>query len=355
VTSARESRATLKFGVVADIRNPPGPWNRPSGELYPEIIEHLAEVEALGFDAAWCIEHHFTGDDYMPSPLIVAAAIAARTKRMRIATNIAILPLYHPVRFAEDAALVDAISNGRLDVGVGLGWQPDEFAGYGIDLKERGRRADEILQIVQRLWRGEMVSFQGKYFQIDKAQITPRPVQTPTPPIWIAGLTRPGIRRAAKYGDGYTGLCDKASYEIYVEELRALGKDPALGRVSGALNGFIVVSDDPPRSLALYAPHVAYFINTYAKLFETSARSEEEFSDRRTAPIWSTSDTADELVKSGMLSVLRPEETIERIKGIVAQVPLETLALNFYPPGLPIREVHAHMELFARKVIPAFR
>jgi Luciferase-like monooxygenase len=241
----------LNFAIVADIRNPT-PWQRPSAQVYAEVIDHLAAVEQLGYDAAWCIEHHFTGDDYMPSPLIVAAAIAARTKRMRLATNIAILPLYHPVRFAEAAALVDVLSNGRLDVGVGLGWQPDEYAGYGISLKERGARADESLEVIRRLWQG-------------------------------------------------------------------------------------------------------YFINSYAKLFATSKQSEEEFSDRRTAPIWSESNSTEELVKSGMLTVVTPEEAVKRINEVVAEVPLETIALNFYPPGLPVAQVHGHMALFARKVMPAFR
>lgn len=125
----------MRFGLTTDFRNPPDS-GRTSAEVYSDIIDHMVWAESLGFDAAYVFEHHFTGDGYIPSPLVAATAIAARTKRIRIGPDIAILPLYDPVRVAEDGAVLDVISNGRLDFGVGLGYRPIEYAGYGLDLQK---------------------------------------------------------------------------------------------------------------------------------------------------------------------------------------------------------------------------
>jgi alkanesulfonate monooxygenase SsuD/methylene tetrahydromethanopterin reductase-like flavin-dependent oxidoreductase (luciferase family) len=133
--------------------------------VYAEAIDLFAWAETLGFGAAYVFEHHFTDDDYMSSPMVAATAIAARTKQMRVGPDIAILPLYDPVRVAEDGAVLDLISNGRLDFGVGLGYRPEEYAGYGLDIKSKGSRANEALEIIRRLWQGETVSFHGKHFQ----------------------------------------------------------------------------------------------------------------------------------------------------------------------------------------------
>ena len=194
----------MRFGLMADFRNPPD-GSRAARDVYHEIIDHLVWSESLGFGDAHFLEHHFTDDDYLPSPMIAATAVAARTKTMRVSTSIATLPFNDPVRLAEDAAVLDVISDGRLDLGVGLGSRPEGFAGYGIDKKTRGARADEALQIIRNLWAGETVNFHGQHFAIEGAKLSPRPVQQPGPPIWIGGTSPAALRWAAALGDGYTG------------------------------------------------------------------------------------------------------------------------------------------------------
>ena len=142
----------MRFGLTTDFRNPPGS-GKSTAAVYAEIIEMFVWAETLGFDAAYIFEHHFTDDDYISSPMVAATAIAARTKHMRIGPDIAILPLYEPVRVAEDGAVLDLISNGRLDFGVGLGYRPQEYAGYGLDIARKGSRANEALQIIRSLWQ----------------------------------------------------------------------------------------------------------------------------------------------------------------------------------------------------------
>ena len=332
----------MRFGLTTDFRNPPDS-GRTTAKVYADIIEHMVWAESLGFDAAYIFEHHFTGDGYIPSPLVAATAIAARTKRMRIGPDIAILPLYDPVRVAEDGAVLDVISNGRLDFGVGLGYRPPEYAGYGLDLKSRGARADEALQIIRRLWQGETVSFHGKHFHIDGARLTPRPVQQPNPPIWVGGFSKAAARRAARYGDGYIGPSNRVVYEMYLQELRAAGKDPARARVMGG-DLWLVVSEDPDRTFATYAPHLLYWFNSYAKWFEGTD----------TSP-WPLLSSAEELKSRRLVNVLTPEAAVALIKERVAEVPVEMFTLMLSPPGIEVSKVAGHLELFANKVMPHFR
>src|SRR6202521_2013954 len=154
---------TMRFGLTTDFRNPSAS-GKTTAKVYGEIIALFVWAETLGFDAAYVFEHHFTDDDYISSPMVAATAIAARTKRLRVGPDIAILPLYAPVRVAEDGAVLELMSNGRLDFGVGLGYRPEEYAGYGLDISRKGSRANEALQIIRALWQGETGTFHGKHF-----------------------------------------------------------------------------------------------------------------------------------------------------------------------------------------------
>ncbi len=332
----------MRFGLMTDFRNPPQ-WQRPSTEVYADIIDHMVWAESLGFEDANFLEHHFTDDGYIPSPLIAATAVAARTRKMRVGTNIAILPLYDPVRLAEDGAVLDVISNGRLDLGVGLGYRPEEYAGYGIDLKSRGERANEALQIIRRLWQGEKVTFHGKHFHIDGAQVTPRPVQQPNPPIWVGGFSRAAVRRAARYGDGYTGPANKQMVDMYREELRKAGKDPSTARMTGGLP-WMVVSNDPERTFNLFAPGVMYWYNSYAKWFEGTDTN-----------VWPHLDSVEDLKRLKLMTVVTPEEAVTMIKAVQAEVPAETFGIAIAPPGVPVSQVTDNIELFAKKVMPHFK
>jgi alkanesulfonate monooxygenase SsuD/methylene tetrahydromethanopterin reductase-like flavin-dependent oxidoreductase (luciferase family) len=327
---------------MTDFRNPL-PEGRSSTEVYADIIDHIVWAESLGFADVSFLEHHFTDDDYIPSPLIAATAVAARTKKMRVGTNIAILPLYDPVRLAEDGAVLDVISNGRLDLGLGLGYRPQEYAGYGVDIKAKGARADEALQIIRRLWQGEKLTFKGKHFDIENAKLAPKPVQQPNPPIWVGGFKRIAARRAAKYGDGYIGPLNKEMWDMYREELQKLGKDPSKARTTGGVP-WLVVSNDPERTFALYAPGVMYWYNSYAKWFEGTDTN-----------VWPRLESVEDLKRLNMLTVVTPADAVKMIEGLIAEVPVETFGISIAPPGVPVSKVAEHLELFASKVIPRFK
>ena len=329
----------IRFGYMFDMRNPRA-WHRPDADLYAETLEFITWLESIGFESVWFPEHHGTEDGYIPSPLTVAAAVAARTERMRISPGIAIAPFYHPVRLAEDMAVLDILSRGRAELALGVGYLPRENRAYGSDFRGRGRQTDELLQIVKPLWRGETVDFRGEFFQLEGARISPLPVQEGGIPLLIGGLARPGFRRAARYGDGYIGGVDQ--YPTYLEEVRAAGGDARAPRLDSVSDLWFLVSEDPEKTLDEVAPHYYHQIKAYADWQEDVG--------------WGIPQLDLETVKqSGMIQVLTPEQAIEWIRGRAAAAEGLASMGMMVPAGYPLSKLAEHAELFATKVIPAFR
>lgn len=176
----------MKFSIMDLVQCPEG---KNPAEVFADTLR-LAEVaEELGFDGMWLAEHHFTRYGVLGSPLLLAAAIAARTTRLRIGTAVLVLPFYDPIRLAEECATLDVLSGGRLDIGIGRGYQPIEFAGFGVDQAEARGRTAEAVEIMQLAWTGEEFSFKGDYFNIPRISVYPRPVQQPHPPIFHAAVS----------------------------------------------------------------------------------------------------------------------------------------------------------------------
>jgi probable F420-dependent oxidoreductase len=172
------------------------------GHFYRQALEEVVRGEDLGFDSVWMEEHHSVVDHYWPSPLPVLAGFATRTSKVILGTDILVAPFYHPVRLAEDVALLDVMSGGRAVLGVAIGYKPDEFALYGADLEKRGARFEEQLAIVKGLWTQERLSFKGTYYQLE-GSLEPKPIAKPHPPIWIGGWGELTLRRAATLADNW--------------------------------------------------------------------------------------------------------------------------------------------------------
>ena len=159
-------------------------------------------MEALGFDTVWLTEHHFIDDDYLPSVLTMAAAVAARTSRVTIGTAVLLLPLHDPIRVAEDAAVVDVLSDGRLRLGLGIGYKLEEFEAFGVDRRARPSLLEEGIEIIRGAWADGPFSHHGRHRSFDDLDVTPKPVQRPGPQIWLAGRAPVPVARAATVGDG---------------------------------------------------------------------------------------------------------------------------------------------------------
>ena len=189
------AKSTIRFGVSVP-------------DDYGAIAEYAQEAEALGFDRLSLGEHIMDGSPPRPTVLSIPALAAAggATRSIRLLTGIVLIPLYHPVLLAKLATTLDVVSGGRLDFGIGVGGQRDtrvEFDALGIPVEERGRRANEALRLIKRLWTEEDVTFEGRYYRCRGVTLRPPPVQSPHPPIWVAGREDAAMRRAARYGDGW--------------------------------------------------------------------------------------------------------------------------------------------------------
>src|SRR5262249_7032993 len=188
---------TIKIGYQLDFRNPPDS-GRSFAEVYREMLSQAEMTEALGFYSIWLPEHHFTDDGYLPAMMVTAAAIAARTSRVTIGTFVLLVPFQHPLKLAEDAAVVDVISNGRLRLGLGQGYRQGEVDGFGVAREQRLGLTLEAIEILKRAWTGERFSFAGKYFTFNDVRVLPAPVSKPFPELlWGVGAPN-AIRRAAK-------------------------------------------------------------------------------------------------------------------------------------------------------------
>jgi alkanesulfonate monooxygenase SsuD/methylene tetrahydromethanopterin reductase-like flavin-dependent oxidoreductase (luciferase family) len=334
----------LTFGYLYDFRNPPQ-WRRPWADLYAQTLEFISWTESVGFEGAWVPEHHAAADGYMPSPLVVLAAIAARTRTIKLGSAIALAPLYHPVRFAEECSILDILSNGRLEMALAIGYRRREAEGYGVDFSARGRRTDEFLEIVRRLWAGETFSYEGKHFALKNASILPTPVSKRIP-LYIGGFTDKALERTARYGDGYFGneeVCD-----LYAEKLRALGKDPAAGRVR--IQGlFTVVARDPEKALHELAPYFLHVNNSYGQWLNEDRASTGLGDSALLEPM-----TLEQFKQRGLLRILTPGQAIDVLNRMRSKAPVEHFMMML-PPGIEPAKFSEYAEVFAKEVIPAFR
>ncbi len=258
----------IKVGYQLDFRNPPGS-SIPSPELYREMLGQVEAAEAFGFDSIWLTEHHFTDDGYLPAMMPAAAAIAARTQRITIGTFVLLAPMQHPLRLAEDAAVVDVISNGRLRLGIGLGYRAEEFAGFGVPRAERLGRTLETLEILRRAWTGERFSFEGKYFKFADVRILPRPASRPYPELlWGAGTAK-AIRRAAKLDLGFACVGGRREIGIYLDALKAEERDPS--RYSIINSRVVYVADSEAEAWNDTRDALMYQAELYAKWLSASS------------------------------------------------------------------------------------
>jgi len=205
------------------------PYTHP--ELYKNSIEQVQLAEDVGFDSAWISEHHFLDDGYCPSPAVIAGAFAAVTDRIRIGSGGIILPLHNPVKIAEDASVVDNISNGRFDLGLVLGYRKEEYDGMGIPMIERPSRMDEGLEVLEKALSGKKFSYTGKRHSFENTTLTPSPVQNPLP-IYIGAFEEPAIRRAGRFGHplligpGRTVDMVRDTLTYYNDEAKKAGRNP---------------------------------------------------------------------------------------------------------------------------------
>ena len=329
----------IKFGYQLDFRNPPGS-HLSSAALYREMLAQAQAADALGLDSIWLTEHHFTDDGYLPATMAAAAAIAASTRRVTIGTFVLLAPFQHPLRLAEDAAVVDVISNGRLRLGLGLGYRQEEFDGFGVARAERFGRTIETIEILRRAWTGERFSFDGKYFHIPDARVLPAPASRPHPELlWGAGAPA-GIRRAAKLDMGFACVGGRREIGIYLDALKAAGKDPARYTIVNSRVVYVANSEDQAWRDTRDA--LMYQAELYAKWLSAPPGADPSRALIRPDP--------DRLKRT---SVLGPPDYVRaRLGEIIDHTPMTELDMVMQLPGLdPAKAMHS-LERFGREVFP---
>lgn len=330
---------SINFGLWYDFRNPE-PWAIPFETLYGQALDQITEAERLGFDSVWITEHHFCEDGYTPSPLVIAAAIGARTQRLRIGTNLMILPLHNPVRVAEDAAALSLLTGGRFDLGVGIGYREMEFHQFGRELKYRPSLIEEGIEIIRRAWSGEPIRFEGKRFQVGDLRITPTPEHPPR--ILLGGMAPPAIDRAARIADGFlsTGGIGES---VYLEALTNNGRKPEDGVI--VAGHWAIVSDDPEREAERVGPHVLYQSNQY---IEWGA-----FGPPDTTPRFPSAAAA---LEHGLYQLWDAETAVQQLTEHLRRYP-QIKDMHFWAqfPGEPVAQGQRRIEYMAKQVLPRVR
>jgi alkanesulfonate monooxygenase SsuD/methylene tetrahydromethanopterin reductase-like flavin-dependent oxidoreductase (luciferase family) len=332
-------RPPLRFGVAYDFRNPPDS-GIPTPRLYAQVLEQVALADRLGFDLVWLTEHHFVDDGYLPSFAAVAGAFAARTTRMRISSDVALAPFHHPLRLAEDLVVLDNLSGGRMELGVGMGYAPHEFRAFGIPRAERVSRTEESIQILVQALAGEPVRFHGKRFQVDGVPVFPKPAQPGGIPLWLAAQSEAGARRAARFGLNLLPQGTAAgTIEPWRRELRAAGRDPDALRI-GIIRSWLV-TDDPERDWPAFRAAERYRMVHYGNWAAESREKVAAFNDPGRIP------------QTYMIG--SAEKCAEQVARFVLDYGLTDLVGWAAPPGILPERTNGNLERFAREVIPRVR
>jgi len=332
----------MHLGVWYDFRNPAA-WRIPWQQLYNETLDQARWAEELGFNSIWLSEHHFTDDGYMPSLPTALGAIAARTERVRLGTAVLLAPLHHPLRLAEDLAVVDLISNGRLDVGLAVGYRSKEFEVMAVPRSERGRRTEETVALLRLAWSGRPFSFDGACYRFEDVTVTPPPAQSPSPPIFLGGSSIPAARRAGRLGCGFVadsgGSLDL--YEVYADAFTVV--EGGLEAPEIRTNRLVYVCSDPERAWEMLGSHLLYQHNVYAQWAREAGDPATRQTDLRTPAELST----------GSYLIGTSQQVLDELKHVFEAGPVTEVIFWARPPGVTLEDSSASLQLIADEILPA--
>ena len=321
------------FGIRFDFRNPPHAGTEMA-ERYAAALDMVEWADAHGFVICVLSEHHGSDDGYLPSPIVMAAAVAARTKQMRIQVAALISSFHDPLRVAEDVAVADLISGGRLDIVIAQGYVNEEFAMFDQPLDRRVSRTTELVKTLRQAWTGEPFEYRGR-----TVQVTPKPAQPGGPKITLGGSSETAARRAARLGDGYMPSIP-ALWEPYRDECIKIGK-PDPGPYLGGDTSFFHISPDPEGGWAAVAPFALHESNAYGAW----SASGGTLGRGGYAP----SADADALRATGQYRVLTPEALVAELK---AKGPYGFALFHPMMGGIPPAMAWESLTLFETDVLP---
>ena len=345
----------MKLGIIADLRNPAINTNhRPWAQHYSEFIDLIEQLEKIGFDQVMFPEHHFEEDGYVPNPIPLMTAVAMKTRKMLVGADLFRLPDWHPVRLAEDVAMVDILSNGRVLFKAGAGGiYPRISAGLGWDPKKQLSRSAETLQIILKCWSEEIFDWDGTHYKLKGVRATPKPVQTPHPPIFMPANNARSIERNAREGYGSAMAADRWTWQpidgapsdrgsfdwwknwhhTWTNALERHGRTSAECPSSAFMKLFC--TDDPERAWARHKKGVLYVTHSYDKM-----------RDEPTQP-----NTPEELPHWDKV-FMTPDAMVKMLNEFFGDARPENLLLWDVMPGMTYDESYESHKLFMEEVWP---
>ncbi|POX55202.1 LLM class flavin-dependent oxidoreductase [Streptomyces sp. Ru71] len=312
----------VRFNLVA-----PGASPAELAARYRAALEMAAYADEHGIGMVQTEEHHGSGDNWLPSPLAFAGAVFGATRRITVTVSALIGPLHEPLRLAEEIAVLDLLSGGRLVTVAGIGYRPEEYALFGRDFRQRGRLQDELLHTLVRAWSGEEFEYRGR-----RVRVTPRPYTQPHPLLLVGGSSRAAARRAARLGLPFFPSAHLPELEAYYKERLAEYGTEGWVLMPGAETPLLHLADDPDRAWALYGEHFLHEARTYTSWQSGGVRS----------AVGSAATTVAELRAEGVYRIVTPEQC--------ARLGLDTLVLHPLVGGMPVEEAWRSLRLFARTV-----
>ncbi len=334
----------------------------PQQQIYKEVLDEIEHAETLGFESVWLPEHHFAVYGMLGNPLVFAAAVAQRTKEMRIGTAVVLLPFQHPLRLAEDAALVDTMSGGRLMLGVGRGYQPLEFNGFGVDQGKSSAMFEESFPILKQALSGEEVQLDGEFWKINEpTAIFPKPLQQPHPPFYLASVSSRSLEVAARHGMSllrapqFSNLDSvNAAFDVYTGKLVEHGHDPASLDQPLSIRVYVAETNEEAKA---EAHHALWFYHLLASLVPGAPGREAVpagYEDYPFDPSVLSGLTVDDVWDRGT-AFGTPDRVIEILKTYMQKSGTRHLICQMRIGGLEHEKVLRSMELFTSEVMPALR
>lgn len=350
----------LRFGMLHLFENP---VNKTEHQVVKEQLDLMRAAEDLGFDSIWPAEHHFTEYGYCVSTAVSLAAVASVTKRVRLGTGVVVLPFHNPIRVAEEFAFLDLLSDGRLDLGIGRGYQPVEYKGFNLDQTQSRGMFDESVDIILQAWTQERVNHDGVHFRVDDVPVRPKPLQQPHPPVWIAGISEASFAMVGKWGFnllcapvfGFQGPAAVALLDDYRRALSDGGHDPKTKEV-GALC-MIYCAETTEQARREFADAVLWYYRTIAKYIAPPAgqapvEGYEVYAKTRDL---AATISWEQLLEAGAVICGDRDHCIERIGQLRDLYGITELLCWTRLGGLDSRKVMKSMSLMEKHVIPYFR
>ena len=327
--------------------------------VYDSALEQMLAAEPLGYHSVWIAEHHFNDYGLCPTPPVLASFIAARTRTLRLGMGVSLLPLHHPVDLAEQLAVLDVVSDGRLDVGIGRGGTLQDYQTFQSDREESRWRVEEGIALMQKCWSGQPFDFRGRFHSAEQLHVRPRPVQRPYPPLFIAANSEDSVRSAARLGlptlsSFFVPIAELARRRrVYREEALSAGHAAAeIERLEQQAWGMRVVHIAPSREEALCvteAPFMGYQQRMARLRSEGTGGSISNSFDRSYVRLRPFLD----YMKDGLALIGTPDEVREGLQAYMEATGHQRILLLTALPGLEAAPALRSMRLFIDEVAPA--